>query len=1537
MEDRLLTLDEVAWYLRLSHMTVYRMIQRGEIRAVKVGNQWRFSKEAIERWRDENISFGKGVPARVTAKPKSSWETKHGSACREYIQDIIDTRPDIGVLMQRRGQRLLAELIPSDYKGVVCNFQAIELMPDVEISTKYVALVDDSRQHGRTLYKARKYLEDRGASVHTFAFVGREPFSSQKGEPQDRETNVCLELADNDFTTACAELTDHLLMQGRTQDTDHFAVFLALRGEKRPVRLKEFLEFLGKLGAVFVIPSPAEANGFVTITLDCPNFAELEVVVGGLPIVLILQDGVMKFRFYYDIQNDTAGCLALTMPKVILNIHTYFENEARDTILPLDLKKMGLKYEHLTEEQKAVACYRDLSLNLSLIMLEQLIERLNARDSAFQVSLIEPFITREDLEYSYGRDLGKKLSERIVQHLSKIVKIQTSTVRQPAMFDEQTETLLPFLSESRMLSRQLEAVQHILPVVKLLVREYEREKQGLTFSEICQRLEADMEQWEVSFALDLGLDRTLIAPDYLRTKLGDGLWEFRKGYHPGEAAPGDPPEQVGHGDSKALDPALRRFRRDKFLVPFVLDRLMKYCPTQQEGVEPFLACKVMACLILDWLKKGERREWSSWEAPAAEFGPLPQIPTSSSVHERGGNLYELAQDGEAFYEFKPVERLRGNRFVPRDGWQKVVSDYYDEDELANIDKYLEFYSRIFNRLDGGRTKPAVDNLLTLSACFDEESTYRYAYYNLLLWQERFNDFLNLCRQKFAVRTAEGLSEAITGAERTALLSFDDTESSIGKVTRYQRVGKLREALEQTIDQEGDIVLSKLVRGILGRVKPQGTLTPRLLSLKVVGELMKAVATMTKYLVSRVRDFGIPDRREEEEKGNRLDYYLARVRKQAVGLVKSEALLTPFEISDESLSLPILQTLLDPIDELYQDICRIFYSQCPTSEPILEVDPFRRISWVNFVKPRLHGKDSALMCIRLDKFATDFSQLLPLEISRVNNWCAEEVEAIISQFKGKVCMRVGNSRFVAFSHAKNALSAAVRMLRDASQLTESAAQPQICIGVCRASHPQGRAMSKQELDSKIVLVRKLAHTRPGGLYIGEDLAKTAEKLGIRCEVQKAPDVEEKVMEVRWSEVVSELSAYPTKPLLERITPLEKLAPMGTLKLLNDFSNEEQRAGTNLSHIDFLLLPHLVEDLYGFLLAMKRIGVGPGNICLVYKPYPYQKGQEIIKRLTALNYPLFPLEQRVQALDLVVSKAKSEKRQVIVVEDGGYITPLIHKRYATEISLFRGVVEQTFKGIDRVRREVGESNLQVPYRDVAESRIKADFESPAVADAAIGNIRRMLGDKRFRGEHAGLIGFGRIGSCLASELNQIPMHVHAYDTDAHRLGQARLANCLVEESSSALVEKCWLIIGATGNISVGESEILRLQDGSVLVSVSSDQEEINPAALKTLSSREPRGTTIGTEYVLLNGDRRVTLLGDGYPVNFVGAQGIPNEEIDLVLVELYLNTIALACEEATVKKSMDAKEVDDLSKKKRIIERWLKVYPLKGSKEAPPCQS
>ena len=48
--DEIMTIEEVAKYLKLKPQTIYNWAQTGKIPAAKIGKEWRFRKDIIDLW-----------------------------------------------------------------------------------------------------------------------------------------------------------------------------------------------------------------------------------------------------------------------------------------------------------------------------------------------------------------------------------------------------------------------------------------------------------------------------------------------------------------------------------------------------------------------------------------------------------------------------------------------------------------------------------------------------------------------------------------------------------------------------------------------------------------------------------------------------------------------------------------------------------------------------------------------------------------------------------------------------------------------------------------------------------------------------------------------------------------------------------------------------------------------------------------------------------------------------------------------------------------------------------------------------------------------------------------------------------------------------------------------------------------------------------------------------------------------------------------------------------------------------------------------
>jgi len=56
MNDQLgevLTIDELASYLKIPKSTLYKLVREGRVPCQKIGRHWRFRKRAIDRWLEQ--------------------------------------------------------------------------------------------------------------------------------------------------------------------------------------------------------------------------------------------------------------------------------------------------------------------------------------------------------------------------------------------------------------------------------------------------------------------------------------------------------------------------------------------------------------------------------------------------------------------------------------------------------------------------------------------------------------------------------------------------------------------------------------------------------------------------------------------------------------------------------------------------------------------------------------------------------------------------------------------------------------------------------------------------------------------------------------------------------------------------------------------------------------------------------------------------------------------------------------------------------------------------------------------------------------------------------------------------------------------------------------------------------------------------------------------------------------------------------------------------------------------------------------------
>ncbi|WP_433358867.1 hypothetical protein [Streptosporangium sp. CA-115845] len=358
---------------------------------------------------------------------------------------------------------------------------------------------------------------------------------------------------------------------------------------------------------------------------------------------------------------------------------------------------------------------------------------------------------------------------------------------------------------------------------------------------------------------------------------------------------------------------------------------------------------------------------------------------------------------------------------------------------------------------------------------------------------------------------------------------------------------------------------------------------------------------------------------------------------------------------------------------------------------------------------------------------------------------------------------------------------------------------------------------------------------------------------------------------------------------------------------------------LSTIAPVLTVHHMTDFLMLVEAVQAMGVPPQAITVIDKGYRYPLTHRVDAHLSAEGITVWPWERTADALGDHAQRASALGRRGLLIDDGGYTLPVLLADRPELISQFVGLVEQTISGITKL--EPWADHLPVPIFSVAESAVKATIESYGIADAAVRNVLALLPEEKFEGQSALVIGFGRIGEQIAHVLRTRRMRVAVHDQRMVRLLAAHEHGFFTSRFLSQLLRehRPLLIIGATGRTSLrGEHTAAIIRD-CYLVSTTSRDREFAVEELRRQSSHVADLGVLGTQLSLPSGVQ-VTVVGDGYPINFHHSQSLPNKYSDLILASLLVGAATLAAPEHGFARGHNVAASDQVLESCGLLERY-----------------
>lgn len=369
---------------------------------------------------------------------------------------------------------------------------------------------------------------------------------------------------------------------------------------------------------------------------------------------------------------------------------------------------------------------------------------------------------------------------------------------------------------------------------------------------------------------------------------------------------------------------------------------------------------------------------------------------------------------------------------------------------------------------------------------------------------------------------------------------------------------------------------------------------------------------------------------------------------------------------------------------------------------------------------------------------------------------------------------------------------------------------------------------------------------------------------------------------------------------------------------------------------LIVLHALGNLRAFLRAMMLKGLDPGLTTVFVKPYDYGEKPQVLAWLGERGFSVRHVED-IGADFLAELDAEQPALPILIVEDGGYFASATHTLKPSLLSRVVGTVEQTSRGIAKLREAVGNNveRIAVPVVSVPDSTLKREFEPPFIAAGIVRTLHNLL--SRDLGEMKVLVlGYGVIGKALVERLLDAGAEVSVYDPKLRHDPASLYARFDVALDPVAAAPDKDLIIGASGRQSVTPEVIDAASAGTYFASASSDQHEIAVDYLEEVAvekevlrhdflycegglERVPKGTT----YRVLPDARELFLIHDGRPINFMSlGSGMSDREADLVLALIYAGALELAAGAYAGQTGILASAVDALDRKYRIGETFVR---------------
>merc|ERR1712072_738236 len=255
-------------------------------------------------------------------------------------------------------------------------------------------------------------------------------------------------------------------------------------------------------------------------------------------------------------------------------------------------------------------------------------------------------------------------------------------------------------------------------------------------------------------------------------------------------------------------------------------------------------------------------------------------------------------------------------------------------------------------------------------------------------------------------------------------------------------------------------------------------------------------------------------------------------------------------------------------------------------------------------------------------------------------------------------------------------------------------------------------------------------------------------------------------------------------------------------------------------------------------------------------------------------------------------KDGKSLNLILDDGGDLTALVHKKYPEMLKGCYGVSEETTTGVHHLYKMLKNKNLLVPAINVNDSVTKSKFDNLyGCRESLVDGIKRAT-DVMLAGKVALVAGYGDVGKGSAQSLRGFGCRVIVTEVDPINALQAACEGYEVTTMDEA-APKCNIFVTTTGckDILTGK-HFMQMKNDAIVCNIGHFDCEIQ---VKWLEENCKVKTNIKPQvdrYTLTNG-KNLILLAEGRLVNLGCAMGHPSFVMSTSFSNQVLAQIELWC--------------------------------------------